>query len=358
MSNIQHIAQLTPDPHNANKGTQRGRGMLERSLRENGVGRSILLDRNGKIIAGNKTTEAAADIGIEDVIVVPSDGTKLIAVQRMDLDLDTDPRAVRLAVADNRVAQEDLDWNVDVLKSLSDTDILNDYFTSEELDKLVAASTDEPEVQEEGRLTRWDVPDALWPTNNEWGIPTLDLRWQADAVDAPVLIWGAMARTSKNRGTYAFYTEDARFEALWDDPTPIVNSGCINAVEPNFSTAQQMPRALALYQIYRKRVLARWWQSKGVRIFVDMNVAPSCYDLNMLGVPVGWRAYATRGYTQNMDETVQEYELACQRAETEDILFLVYGGGKEIKQLCGTRGWVWIPEDMDRAKGRDIANGY
>lgn len=44
---------LTTDPHNANKGTARGRGLLEQSLRSYGAGRSALADKHGVLIAGN-----------------------------------------------------------------------------------------------------------------------------------------------------------------------------------------------------------------------------------------------------------------------------------------------------------------
>jgi hypothetical protein len=43
--------------------------MIEDSLRQYGAGRSILLDKHGNIVAGNKTVENAAAIGIDDVIV-------------------------------------------------------------------------------------------------------------------------------------------------------------------------------------------------------------------------------------------------------------------------------------------------
>lgn len=35
-----------------------------------------------------------------------------------------------------------------------------------------------------------EVPDALFPTDNEWDIPTLFLPLQADFVDLPVRGWG------------------------------------------------------------------------------------------------------------------------------------------------------------------------
>ena len=110
----QKIEDLSLDDHNANLGSERGRYMLDNSLRQYGAGRSILVDKNGKIIAGNKTVEAASDIELDDIIVVETDGTKLVAVKRTDLDLDTDENARLLAYADNRTS-EFLNWSPDVI---------------------------------------------------------------------------------------------------------------------------------------------------------------------------------------------------------------------------------------------------
>jgi hypothetical protein len=107
--------------------------MIEDSLRQYGAGRSILLDKHGNIVAGNKTVENAAAIGMDDVIVVQSDGTKLVAVQRTDLDL-ADPRTRQLAIADNRAGQVSLDWDADVLKGLVDDGVdLAPFWTADEL---------------------------------------------------------------------------------------------------------------------------------------------------------------------------------------------------------------------------------
>jgi len=107
---LKTIADLQPDAQNANRGTERGVGMLDQSLRTYGAGRSIVCDRNGVVIAGNKTLECAADIGM-DVEVVQSDGTRLVVVQRTDLDLAKDPKARELAYADNRAGEVGLDWD-------------------------------------------------------------------------------------------------------------------------------------------------------------------------------------------------------------------------------------------------------
>jgi hypothetical protein len=55
MSDIKQakLSDLQPDRRNANKGTERGLKALDHSLRQYGAGRSILVDKHGRIIAGN-----------------------------------------------------------------------------------------------------------------------------------------------------------------------------------------------------------------------------------------------------------------------------------------------------------------
>lgn len=108
---IKTLADLTPDGENFNKHTEFGQKLLEDSLRKFGAGRSILVDKDGNIIAGNITTETAAAIGMEDVIVVPTDGKKLVVVQRTDLSLDS-PEGRELALADNMTAFKGIDLDL------------------------------------------------------------------------------------------------------------------------------------------------------------------------------------------------------------------------------------------------------
>ncbi len=107
------MTTIKTDQHNANKGTKRGRALLKESLTELGGGRSILLDKEGNVIAGNKTFEGAQDAGMK-IRIVKAERGELIAVQRDDLALD-DPlgEARRLAYLDNRVAEVDLNWDAE-----------------------------------------------------------------------------------------------------------------------------------------------------------------------------------------------------------------------------------------------------
>ena len=133
---------ITPDLRNANRGTERGRYMVEASLRETGAGRSIVLDKDGRIIAGNKTFEAASDIGLP-VRIVQTDGTELVAVQRTDLDLSDDTGAARkLAYYDNRAGQIGLEWDASVLLGDLTAGLdLSAMFRQDELDELLGGLT-------------------------------------------------------------------------------------------------------------------------------------------------------------------------------------------------------------------------
>lgn len=199
-----------------------------------------------------------------------------------------------------------------------------------------------------------EVPDCVFPTDNEFGIPMLRADYMANAVDLPVVQWGQRRRTDYMFGTWGFYVDDYRFQALWKDPTPLVNSGCNNTFEANFSVHDQLPRAVGLYHIYRKRWLSRFWQEFGsIRIFVDLNVGLLFKEDNMLGVPKGWTAYCTRGYADQVDAIDDQYETACKWAGEEkvnDILFVVYGGGKNIKEHCLGKPILWLPDQLDHYK--------
>ena len=108
------IEQLVPDDKNFNEGTEYGQHLIEESLRKFGAGRSILLDKNNRIISGNKTTENCANVGLDDVIIVETDGTKLVAVKRTDIDLDS-AQGREMALADNATGKANLCFDTDLI---------------------------------------------------------------------------------------------------------------------------------------------------------------------------------------------------------------------------------------------------
>lgn len=113
-----NIESLVPDNKNFNKGTEYGDRLMDESLRKFGLARSIVIDKNNRIIAGNKTAEKAADIGFTDVLVVEVDGNQLVAVKRKDIDLDS-AKGRKLALADNATSKANLAWDESMIEEVS-----------------------------------------------------------------------------------------------------------------------------------------------------------------------------------------------------------------------------------------------
>ena len=173
------LSDLQPDERNANRGTERGTYMLRRSLQKLGAGRSILLDKNGKVIAGNKTLESAADIGLDDVLVVRTRGDKLVAVLREDLDLD-DPtgQARELAYADNRTGQVSLDFDPAVIQlDLAAGVDLSDWWQPFELEGLTGGDT--PDLDDLSREYGEPGERDFWPFIRVQVSPETFQRWQS-----------------------------------------------------------------------------------------------------------------------------------------------------------------------------------
>jgi hypothetical protein len=126
--------------------------MVSRSLEKLGAGRSILLDKHNRIIAGNLTTEQYAAMGGEEVQIIDSDGKTLIAVRRNDMDLDDPETGAReMAYADNRAAVVSIDFDAEQIAADVGAGIdLGDWWHDWELEAMQVTEPDDPNALWEG----------------------------------------------------------------------------------------------------------------------------------------------------------------------------------------------------------------
>lgn len=153
---ITHISELRADPRNPRRRTPRSADRIAHSIQTLGLGRSIVIDEEGQIIAGNGVVEAAGQVGIEKVRVIEADGNEIIAVRRTNLSPE---QKVQLAIADNRTGELS-EWDDDVLAALRDEGVdTTDWFRPDELDALLSAgdADDGPEEYDEAGFD--DDPD-------------------------------------------------------------------------------------------------------------------------------------------------------------------------------------------------------
>lgn len=155
------LADIGFDAKNANKGSVRGRGQIEASLREFGFADAGTLDKNNTIIGGNKRTEVAGEIGMHEAIIIDVDGTKPVFIRRPDLDLSDpeDDRARRLAYALNRSQEVSLTWDAEALLADMTAGLdLSTFWNQDELDAMFSSDTQEaPAFKEYDESTADDV---------------------------------------------------------------------------------------------------------------------------------------------------------------------------------------------------------
>lgn len=145
------IKDLKFDKKNFNKHTPEGMGLLEKSLQKFGAGRSILVDKDNNIIAGNGIVEAAGTVGIDKVKVVEVTGDEIVAVKRTDVSLDSE-QGREMALADNATAAADLSWDEDLLKDTFTEEQLGGWDVNIDWDQDTEIVEDEaPEVEEEAK---------------------------------------------------------------------------------------------------------------------------------------------------------------------------------------------------------------
>ena len=111
------IDKLKFDKKNANKHTERENRLLDKSLSKLGFGRSVLLDKDDNIIAGNGVTEKAGELGFNKVRIIETDGTEIIAVKRKDISINS-KKGRELAIADNQTAKVGIEFDSDMLNNL------------------------------------------------------------------------------------------------------------------------------------------------------------------------------------------------------------------------------------------------
>jgi hypothetical protein len=142
---IKTAADLIQDANNYRKHSETNKARIKKSIDEAGLGRSVVIDADGVLVAGN---------GVQQVIdkdtpvrVVETDGTELVVVKRTDLHTG-DPRRKTLALADNATS-DDVEWDMEAIEA--------DSWKQDELEDWgVDAWKDEPQ-QKQGSNSELDI---------------------------------------------------------------------------------------------------------------------------------------------------------------------------------------------------------
>lgn len=133
------------DSRNYRKHNQKNKDLIRKSLEECGTGRSIVIDNEDEIIAGNGVYEQAQALNIP-IKIVETDGSELVVVKRTDLQTNDDKRR-KLAVMDNSTSDT----------SEFDLQLLSEDFENYMLEEM-GIEVPEVEIEEEVYTTKVNIP--------------------------------------------------------------------------------------------------------------------------------------------------------------------------------------------------------
>jgi hypothetical protein len=185
--------KIAHDPRNARRHSERNMEAVEKSLRDLGAGRSIVVDRDGVIIGGNAVYEKAIELGL-DTRIVHTTGDKLVVVVRDDLSTD-DPRRKALALADNQIALL-AEWDEplleEILGEIEEIDL--DVMGFDLPDEPITEPVDPNELVDraEELLKKWKVERGqVWEIPGNAGVHRVMCGDSTDEGDVVLLLDGA-----------------------------------------------------------------------------------------------------------------------------------------------------------------------
>ena len=95
----------------------------------------------------------------------------------------------------------------------------------------------------------------------------------------------AMSIEQKHKYYVHFYIDDYQFDRVWYSPEKYLEflKQFKGVIAPDFSLYVDMPKAMQIFNCYRSRVLARYWQDNGIIVipnatWSDENSFDWCFD--------------------------------------------------------------------------------
>ena len=184
-----HLRDLQADPANLRLHTPRGQGTLEDALKDVGAARSIVVDEDHVVMAGNGVVDAAANAGIERVKFVEADGNEIVAVVRRGL---TPEQKKRLAIYDNRTGELS-SWDYEglskqmqeMVESNGKVELYKMGWTDAELDALLSVKWEPPTLGagDDGSKINWEgMPEFV--QDNQKAVRTILVHF-SDVADVP-----------------------------------------------------------------------------------------------------------------------------------------------------------------------------
>ena len=202
-----------------------------------------------------------------------------------------------------------------------------------------------------------NIEKGFFKSTNKYGIPDI----KKDEFEVKELI---PYRVDSNRnGTAHFFLDDYRFERCWRKPDSQIEElkKYDGVLSPDFSMYTNYPQAMQIWQVYRNRWCACYWQSLGIKVIPTISWSDEqSFKYCFLGVQKGSTvAIGTVGVLN--DECaktlfMQGFKEMLKQLEPKEIL--IYGN--KLSELEGYKNIRWFDPYMNKfikAKGEKTMGG-
>lgn len=167
---------------------------------------------------------------------------------------------------------------------------------------------------------------AQFETKGEYHIPILE-PYKYEPTEFIGFNFAKSAKDKKNKGIH-FFVDDYQFERLWREPNAYIKllSEFHSIMTPDFSLYQDYPKAIQIYNHYRKHWLGAYWQSLGFKViptiaWSDKDSFKWCFD----GVPKDATVAVSSVGTQQNKRTKQAFldgwNEMLERLQPETVIF-------------------------------------
>lgn len=156
-----------------------------------------------------------------------------------------------------------------------------------------------------------------------------------------------------------FFMDDYQFERIWNMPEkylPIIKR-YKGAISPNFSTYSDMPIPMQIWNVYRSRMIARYWQQNGIDVIPCIQYSNEkslswCFDGLPHNSTICLSTVGLMKRTENREGFKAAAEECCKAVSPRTII--IYGGN--IPFDCGGAKVIYCKNDNAERVRNNVKN--
>lgn len=312
------ISELIEYEGNAKIHTEEQVRKIADSITKFGMNQPIAVDESNVIIAGHGRFLACRSLGMAEVPCI-----------RLDHMSEQQKKAYILA--DNKLNMEtgfDLEALNAELQAISDFDMGDFGFELPEFDFEPEERTRDDERLRTDRAYNLDIVN-IDDCEGYWEFPVLE---RCDFVPDDLIGFNYVLNSDVSGFGVHFYLDDYQFERIWNDPDkyigPLSAAQCV--IMPDFSLYLDMPLPMKLWNVYRSRAMAHYFQRNGLKVIPSLTWGqPKTFDFCFKGIPEGSVVCVSTVGCRSSEESAKIWHEGMDEAirQIKPSMILLYGGG-------------------------------